>query len=66
MKKDEDSFTVKYTNKDIMDKLDALDQKIDSKFLTVSSISKKAMATAALAAGMLVLVLGFLFSHLSK
>jgi hypothetical protein len=58
----EEDFVVRYTNKDIMSKLDSIETKIDG----VRKLSNRAMITAT-GAGMLVMtLLVALLQHLGK
>lgn len=55
-----DDFVVRYTNKDIMDKLD----KIESKLSGNVQLSKKAMWAAGTSLTLVIIVLSLLLTHL--
>lgn len=61
-----DDFVVRYTNKDIIEKLDALDKKIDTKIAIASSFSKRAMITATGVGILSMAILAALLNHLNK
>lgn len=60
--KRQEEFVVRYTNKDIMDKLESIESKLGS----THGISKKAMWAAGTALTLTLAILGLLLTHLGS